>query len=334
MTSPIGDWQWNSASERVSFAMSDPKYSQILEGDWALEDLGRVFDGFSQERLERALLASDSNVSVDITLAAGQVLQLIGIQDEDGSARGTILALSSDLDENEPGPELVPVFQPILSLRRNQIIGFEALARWKDRKGQLVSGDLKETALATHMLIASADALAKFQKETADISLFMHINLTGLDLMDDRLVDLVSALITGHNLEPSTLKLELTEQAALRDTRKALSTIKALKSTGASLVLDDFGSGHSSFLWLADLPADSLKIDAALIERIHDKRVQTILEALTLMAKRLGMLTTAEGVEDIAILPVLRSLGFDHAQGYALGRPQPFDSALAYLISK
>ena len=334
MTSPIGDWQWNSATERVSFVVSDPKYDQILEGDWALEDLGRVFDGFSQERLERALLASDSNVSVDITLAAGQVLQLIGIQDEDGSARGTILSLSSDLDENEPGPELVPVFQPILSLRQNRIIGFEALARWKDRQGQLVSGDLKETALATHMLIASADALAKFQKETADISLFMHINLTGLDLMDDRLVDLVSALITGHNLEPSTLKLELTEQAALRDTRKALSTIKALKSTGVSLVLDDFGSGHSSFLWLADLPADSLKIDAALIERVHDKRVQTILEALTLMAKRLGMLTTAEGVEDIAILPVLRSLGFDHAQGYALGRPQPFDSALEHLISK
>lgn len=331
MTKPIGDWIWNGASQRLSFSISDPSFAHTLSGDWALDDLDRVFDGLSKRRLERALSDIEQSVSVDLTLAAGQVVQLVGIRTAQNLANGTMLATLREPTDGDVAPELVAVFQPIVCLRRNQTIGFEALARWKDDKGQLVRAAIEETALATNMLIASADALAQFQSITSNKDLFMHINLTGLDLMDEGIIELVSALITGHNLKANTLRLELTEQAALRDTRKALATIHDLKDIGAGLVLDDFGSGHSSFLWLANLPADSLKIDSALIERVADPRVQTILEALTLMAKRLGMQTTAEGVEDIDLLPQLRALGFDHAQGYALGRPMPLSKALAFL---
>ena len=104
-----------------------------------------------------------------------------------------------------------------------------------------------------------------------------------------------------------------------------------LRDAGAGIVLDDFGSGHSSFQWLADLPADALKVDASLVQQIDNPRVETILEALTLMARRLGMTSTAEGVEDLAMLTRLRTLGFDHAQGFALGRPQPAEDAEALL---
>lgn len=332
MTKPIGDWTWNGATQRLSFLVLDPAFASTLSGDWALDDLDRVFDGLSKRRLERALMDTEHSVSVDLTLAVGQIVQLIGIHTTAGDANGTVLATVRDPVDSDLTPELVPVFQPIVSLRRNRTIGFEALARWKDENGELVRAAIEETALATNMLIASADALAQFQNAADDKTLFMHINLTGLDLMDDGIIGLVSALITGHDLQAGTLRLELTEQAALRDTRKALITIRGLKDIGAGLVLDDFGSGHSSFLWLADLPADSLKVDSALIERVADPRVQTILEALTLMAKRLGMQTTAEGVEDINVLPQLRTLGFDHAQGYALGRPMPLSKALAFLL--
>ncbi|MEM9225638.1 MAG: EAL domain-containing protein, partial [Pseudomonadota bacterium] len=117
----------------------------------------------------------------------------------------------------------------------------------------------------------------------------------------------------------------------LRDLDQAISVAKALRELGAALILDDFGTGHSSFLWLARLPADSLKVDFDLISQISDQRVRTILETITLLAKRLDMTITAEGVEQRDLLHVLQDIGFDYAQGFALGRPMTVPAATALL---
>lgn len=333
MSEAIGDWRWDKRTARLSLKVETGPLSNSLSGQWALGDLDKIVDGFSKRRLERALETSDGGVLIELAIAEGYEVQLVGALIEDGNAQGIILGVTTpDEDpERKVGPELVPVFQPIICLRQRKTIGFEALARWRGDDERLSSGAMDDQALATNMLIASADALSVMQASSGEADLFMHVNLTGVDLMDDMLVALVSALNSGQNLQNGSLRLELTEQAALRDTDKALSTVHALKEAGAGLVLDDFGSGHSSFLWLAELPADSLKVDADLIAQIHNPRVQTILEAITLMAKRLGMKTTAEGVEDTRILPLLLQLGFDHAQGFALGRPMPFEEAKAFL---
>jgi EAL domain-containing protein (putative c-di-GMP-specific phosphodiesterase class I) len=338
MSEAIGDWRWDKRTARLSLTVVAGHLASSLSGQWALGDLDKIVDGFSKRRIERALEEDEGGILIELTLADGQEVQLVGAAVEEGNAQGIILEITplpdQDSTETIVGPALVPVFQPIVCLRQRRTIGFEALARWRGNDDSLSSGALDDQALATNMLIASAEALSALQLAHDDPDLFMHVNLTGVDLMDDMLVALVSALNTGQNLKDGSLRLELTEQAALRDTDKALSTVHALKAAGAGLVLDDFGSGHSSFLWLADLPADSLKVDADLIAQIQNPRVQTILEAVTLMAERLGMKTTAEGVEDTAILPLLLQLGFDHAQGFALGRPMPFDEAKAFLLSR
>ncbi|MEQ3747564.1 MAG: EAL domain-containing protein [Henriciella sp.] len=338
MSEAIGDWRWDKRTARLSLTVVAEHLANSLSGQWALGDLDKIVDGFSKRRIERALEEDESGILIELTLADGQEVQLVGAAVEEGNAQGIILEITPLPDQDSTamnvGPALVPVFQPIVCLRQRRTIGFEALARWRGNDDSLSSGALDDQALATNMLIASAEALSALQLAHDDPDLFMHVNLTGVDLMDDMLVALVSALNTGQNLKDGSLRLELTEQAALRDTDKALSTVHALKAAGAGLVLDDFGSGHSSFLWLADLPADSLKVDADLIAQSQNPRVQTILEAVTLMAKRLGMKTTAEGVEDTAILPLLLQLGFDHAQGFALGRPMPFDEAKAFLLSR
>jgi EAL domain-containing protein (putative c-di-GMP-specific phosphodiesterase class I) len=171
------------------------------------------------------------------------------------------------------------------------------------------------------MLIQSAEVLAHLRKICHRDDLFMHVNVTARDLAQSSTVTLIEALMLGHDLPDKALRIELTEQAALRNRDEAVAAALAMKHFGAGLVLDDFGSGHSSFSWLAELPVDSLKIDPELTRRLGDPRTDTILQTVTLLAERLGMQSTAEGVENREDAARLRVLGFDFVQGYAFGRP-------------
>lgn len=331
MSGPIGEWQWNAATQRLTLSLNSPVLGRTLSGDWALDDLNHVLDGLSRQRLRNGLDTPDGNVSLELMTAEGAVFHLAGGRLNPALSRGVILSVSSvDDDGPEERVNLLPVFQPIVCLRNHQVEGFEALARWEGEDGLRPPGSDTQ-GLASAMLIHAAEALKTFRNLTHNEALFVQVNITSLDLQDRRLVDLVSALSSGHDLAPGSIRLELTEQDALRDTHETLGRLQELRAAGAGIVLDDFGSGHSSFLWLADLPADALKVDSSLIQSIDNPRVETILEALTLMARRLGMSSTAEGVEDKALLPRLRRLGFDHAQGFALGRPMNVEHVTAFL---
>jgi len=333
MNTPIGEWQWNRSTQRLTLSLEATSLNRLLSGEWALDDLSNVLDGLSRQRLRNGLNTDSGDVALELVTAEGQIIHLAGGSVDDVWSRGVILSVGeSETDEARERIELLPVFQPILCLRSRRVEGFEALARWEGEEGlQSPVGDTK--GLATSMLLHAAEALNRFRKTTHVDSLFIQVNITSLDLADDQLVDLISALQSGHNLAHGSIRLELTEQDALRDTEQTLNRLHDLRAAGAGIVLDDFGSGHSSFQWLADLPADALKVDASLIAQIDNPRVETILEALTLMARRLGMTSTAEGVEDEAMMPRLRTLGFDHAQGFALGRPMSIEKMVAFLSS-
>jgi EAL domain-containing protein (putative c-di-GMP-specific phosphodiesterase class I) len=333
MSVPIGEWQWNKSTQRLTMSLVPPSLERLLSGDWALDDLSNVLDGLSRQRLRNGLETSDGDVALELVTADGSVVHLAGGAVDDYWSRGVILSVGETAGEPEDSVvELLPVFQPIVCLRSHRVEGFEALARWEGEKGaQTPVGDTQ--GLAPSMLIHAAESLVGFRKVARNSNLFVQVNITSLDLEDGELIDLITALQSGHKLAPGSIRLELTEQDALRDTQQTLNRLHDLKAAGAGIVLDDFGSGHSSFQWLADLPADALKVDASLIQQLNNPRVETILEALTLMARRLGMSSTAEGVEDTAIMPLLRTLGFDHAQGFALGRPMSVSKAEAFLTA-
>lgn len=331
MSVPIGEWQWNKSTQRLTMSLVPPSLERLLSGDWALDDLSNVLDGLSRQRLRNGLETSDGDVALELVTADGSVVHLAGGAVDDYWSRGVILSVGETAGEPEDSVvELLPVFQPIVCLRSQRVEGFEALARWEGEQGaQRAVGDTQ--GLACSMLIHAAESLVGFRRVARNPNLFVQVNITSLDLEGDELIDLITALQSGHKLAPGSIRLELTEQDALRDTQQTLNRLHDLKAAGAGIVLDDFGSGHSSFQWLADLPADALKVDASLIQQLNNPRVETILEALTLMARRLGMSSTAEGVEDTAIMPLLRTLGFDHAQGFALGRPMSVSKAEAFL---
>lgn len=335
-TRPQGSWHWHAVARRL--VIEAPVGSELseLSGDWSIDAIEQMFEGLSRGRLNKVFSENDGPVRCPLRLSSGRDIHLVGAFVGDSEAHGMLLAGDDfpeiDPDDLKPGPDLSPVFQPIISLGNGRIAGFEALARWDDGGLNSPPSRYEDEALASNMLIKSAETLANMRERTGREDLFMHVNLTARDLAKATLPALVEALMNGYDLPEKTLRLELTEQAALRDETHALAAVMALKAVGAGLVLDDFGTGHSSFAWLADFPADALKIDHGLTRRLGDQRTETILSTVTLLANRLGMTTTAEGVENKEDAARLRQLGFDYAQGFAFARPMDERAALDFLV--
>jgi len=326
-----GHWNWSPKEAELTITMRADDALRHLAGTWSLSAFSVLLDGLSRSRLMRAFETPGDGVSCALGLSDGRRIRLMGQFEDNGSAHGEVMSVDRVSAELGPGPLLVPAYQPIISLRTGRTAGFEALARWQGDEG-VTDATFEDPALATNMLIHAAESLAMWRLEAEDPELFVQVNLTGRDLaLGDEIARLIETLRHGYDLPEGVLKVELTEQAALRDPTRALAAVNAIKRAGAALVLDDFGSGHSSFAWLADMPADALKIDADLTRRVGEPRTDHILETITLLAQRLDMVATAEGVEDKAMVSRLRSLGFDYVQGFAFARPMDREDAIAFL---
>jgi len=335
MSLPIGDWTWDNRTERLTLSPEPGSFAEFLSGVWTLADLSRVLDGLSAAHLTNLFVGDLNAVSCILLLADGRRLRLIGGQRAEGMLSGLIL---SDQDGGGPPhgldelmPDLVPVYQPIFEISGQSATGFEALARWQ-QTDQTALDHLHDRTLASNMLIEAVNALAHWRSCSGRDDLYVQVNVTAEDLSDPGFPDLISALITGYDLPEGALRLELTEHAALRDSAQVIEMVERISQLGVRMVLDDFGSGHSSFLWLAHLPADAIKVDASLISELDKPRVRTILKSIARLARQLGQLSVAEGVEDAALLPLLESLGFTHAQGFGLSRPLSVDDVTALLL--
>lgn len=335
-----GEWRWQGTSARLTLDLPEGSLFADLRGTWSLGDLATHLDGFSRTRLAESFARPGTSINCALGLPDGRRLQLVGAFTGEDAAEGTLLeggAASDDSaseEPSDPGPGLIPAFQPIVSLVNGRAVGFEALARWQAERpgGDVPSGRFEDDSLAPNMLFRAAEALSLWQAETGDRTLFVQVNLTARDLDHAHLPHIVEEIIRGHGLAPGTLKLELTEHAPLRDSMSALNRVHELKSAGAGIVLDDFGTGHSSFTWLADLPADGVKVDSTLIARLGDRRTEIILDAITRLASQLGMTSTAEGVENLDDRGHLAALGFDQVQGFAFGRPMTSEAVLDLLL--
>jgi EAL domain-containing protein (putative c-di-GMP-specific phosphodiesterase class I) len=331
-----GQWHWHATARHLFIEVPRDSGFTGLQGDWALPDLDLILDGLSRGRLGDAFASAQGSVAVNIRLSDGRDVHFAGGFISPIEARGFLLTdpEQSQIDpaDLEPGPDLIPYFQPILSLRDGRVAGFEALARWDTGAAtRTPPSAYDDEALAPNMLIRAAETLSELRAISRQNNLFMHVNFTARDLGKPNLPALIEALMHGYDLPPESMKVELTEQAALRNAENALAAAYSLKKAGVGLVLDDFGTGHSSFEWLADLPADSVKIDPGLTQRLGQPRTDTILSTITLLAQRLGMTATAEGVERKEDASRLRQLGFDHVQGFAFARPMDAAAARAWI---
>jgi len=149
------------------------------------------------------------------------------------------------------------------------------------------------------------------------------VNISGRSLDEPELPEFINRLLMRNRVSPHRLLVELTETSAVSDMRDAQRFIDALRATGCTVCLDDFGNGFASFAYLKQLKADVLKIDGLFIRDLpNDRDSQIFVRGMVAMARDMGKTTIAEFVENEQIFNMLGELGIDQVQGYYLDRPQ------------
>lgn len=156
------------------------------------------------------------------------------------------------------------------------------------------------------------------------------VNLSGASINDDQFIDFLHEQFTTYRIPPEAICWEITETLAIANLSKAANFIRKLKDLGCCFALDDFGSGMSSFAYLKSLPVDFVKIDGNFVKNIVDNPIDlAMVEAINRIGHVMGIQTIAEYVENEAVMEKLKELGVDYAQGYYLGKPQPFHLIVA-----
>jgi EAL domain-containing protein (putative c-di-GMP-specific phosphodiesterase class I)/ActR/RegA family two-component response regulator len=236
--------------------------------------------------------------------------------------------------------ELVNYYQPKVALASGAIEGVETLVRWKHPRDGLVLPDHFIPMAEAHGLIddltfcVMREALRQARRwSDVGLELNVAVNVSMDSLVSLDFPDLVACEIERAGVPASSLTLEVTESRLMRDPRAALDILTRLRLKRVRLSIDDFGTGYSSLAQVRDLPFDELKIDRGFVHRAGaDATLRAIFEASLGMARQLGLVTVAEGVEDEADWEFLRAAGCDLAQGYFVARPMPAP-ALAGWIS-
>ena len=165
------------------------------------------------------------------------------------------------------------------------------------------------------------EALAESQRRTPAL---YSVNLSGMSLADTGLQDYITDQFVQYAIAPEQICFEITETAVIANLPKAQIFMRQLKAMGCSFSLDDFGSGFSSFGYLKALPVDYLKIDGVFVRDIATNTInRAMVKAINEVGHVMGLKTVAEYVEDAATLAVIRELGVDYAQGYAVGKLRP-----------
>lgn len=238
-----------------------------------------------------------------------------------------LLKLETDLRKAVDREQFVVHYQPIISLQSGSITGFEALVRWvhPDRGLVLPSEFIpmaEETGLivplGTWVLQQACIQMREWQRRLNFSDQFsVSVNLSGKQFQQRDLVHQVSSVLEETEVDPTRIRLEITESTLMQSAETAASMLLRLKSLNVQLYIDDFGTGYSSFSYLHRFPFDTLKIDRSFVARIDTGEDNTeIVRAMLTLAKNLGKDVIAEGIETDSQLSLLRDLGCQSGQGF------------------
>jgi diguanylate cyclase (GGDEF)-like protein/PAS domain S-box-containing protein len=232
------------------------------------------------------------------------------------------------------------VYQPVVDLETNRIVGFEALLRWEHPElGAVMPDQFIPIAEDNGTIIPigrwvlqTACRTAAAWRDKHPGHLTMAVNLSARQLASADLFHHVQDALRAARLDPSALVLEMTETALVQDATLAAARLHQLRTLGVRLAIDDFGTGYSSLSYLRQFPVDILKIDRSFINTITDReRIPAIVRGLLDLARTLELETIAEGIETDAQLGQLRDQHCGLGQGYLFARPLPLERAEALL---
>jgi len=242
-----------------------------------------------------------------------------------------VFALASELRGALERRELTLAYQPVFSSRSGALVGFEALLRWTHPiRGAIPPLDVIPAAEESGFMPAlgawvleEACAQAVAWSRSLGDGLSMAVNISGRQLADPRLPEVVARVLSQSGMRPEALILEIAEGVMQRESCNHESVLGALKALGVRLSIDDFGSGYSSLSYLRGLPADQVKMDRGFVADVAEHGDMRIMGVVVDLAHDLGLEIVAEGVELEEQRAVVESMGFDSMQGFLLGHPSP-----------
>ncbi len=263
----------------------------------------------------------------------GNVLELF--DESMQAAMDARVALEMDLRDAVENLDFQLYFQVQMD-QAGSVAGAEALIRWISADGRVISpADFIPLAETTGLIIpmgqwvleTACQQLAQWQRSPDTQHLSLAVNVSARQFHQADFVTLVHETITRTGIDPSGLKLELTESVILGDSETTITKMHQLRDLGLRFALDDFGTGYSSLSYLKRLPFAQLKIDQSFTyDMLNDSSSNAIVRAILVMSQALGLEVVAEGVETVAQRDFLISHGCQYCQGYLLGRPVPIEA--------
>jgi EAL domain-containing protein (putative c-di-GMP-specific phosphodiesterase class I) len=238
--------------------------------------------------------------------------------------------------------ELEVHYQPKVNLPGGEVVGVEALVRWRHPvDGLLASDEFLPMAERTGLVVPLTRVVLRMALQQCRRWLDsgrrvpVAVNLSVRGLLDPDLTSTVRGLLAAYRLPPDMLSLEITESSVMADVPRTLPVLQELADDGLSLAVDDFGTGYSSLAYLRQLPVKEVKIDKSFVREMGTEESDAaIVSTIIGLARQLGLAVVAEGVEDEGSRDRLIELGCDVAQGYLFSRPLPVDRLNAWFAAR
>jgi diguanylate cyclase (GGDEF)-like protein len=247
--------------------------------------------------------------------------------------------LEMDLADALDGDQFFLVYQPMLDLENEQVVGVEALLRWRHPTGGVIAPDVfiplaegngSIVPIGRWVLEEACSQSAAWRRKGHPLNI--SVNVSARQLERREFIEEVRSALHDSGLDPATLTLEITETVLMRKPDETACLLTELKALGVRIAVDDFGTGYSSLAYLRQFPVDSLKIDRTFITGLAlSREAHALTHALIQLGKALGLQTHAEGVEHRSQLRELQREGCDLAQGFLFARPLASDAVESFL---
>jgi diguanylate cyclase (GGDEF)-like protein/PAS domain S-box-containing protein len=313
-------------AERIQHALSQPVK---IEGSeiFPTASIGIVMATEEYNTPEDVL--RDADITMYQAKASGKAKYAVF----DSSMRQKALALihiEADLRKALENDEFRIMYQPIISLKTNNIISLEALLRWRHpHRGIIPPSEFIPIAEETGLIVAIGEWVLRkacvhmcYWNSKTVTPIRVAVNVSGVQLRDSGFADTVLSILGETGLPPTLLDLEVTETVLMSQNQAALDMLSKLQSKGIHVCLDDFGTGYSSLNCIQNLPIDILKVDRSFICRIENDEEQIkIVETILHLGKNLGIEVIAEGVETDNQLNRLKTIQCEYYQGFLYSKP-------------
>jgi EAL domain-containing protein (putative c-di-GMP-specific phosphodiesterase class I) len=258
--------------------------------------------------------------------------------DADAEAQFELLR---DLRKAVVAKEFELFYQPKMDAKSGKVTAVEALLRWKHpTRGLLLPSSFIPIAerfgligAIGNWVIEDACRQSRQWREKG-VRMRVAINLSAHQMRQDDIVERITGALQAHKIHPSLLTCEITESAAMEDTKTTQTTFRRLGELGTHLSIDDFGTGYSSLSYLRKLPAEELKIDRSFIQDLeHSADARAVVDAVIKLAHALGLKVVAEGVENQRQQQVLVQMGCDELQGFLFAKPMSARALMLWAVN-